>query len=378
MPFNYTPQTPQYMALDKGVLEGASKSPFEIAGKAMTQLDEAIDNRAFERDISSVNDLQGLSGLTATTPKQQALMASKQGMFSALDKQNQFQQTFGLSQDTLGETSRHNKMTELASLNKADKGFGVSTDPITGQTRVYSKDTGLFGGTSGGIGTEASDSGEPISSKTATVTLPDGTTVYTNRAGVPLTRGGEPIVKERTKFNLEMPSNIAQEQSTADAITKMVQNVKDNPKAVGSLGSGAFNFVANNINDMLKVPTDTRLARNQITATAGVLAANIRSMYEKGVMTEPDFERYKKLVPNENDSKEEFIYKATTLQKELQKSAESKAKMQGTKSPDISEIDVNKSPSQVIKLGGNSPYGKVTAVEGDYYEAGGRVYKVGE
>jgi hypothetical protein len=92
MPFNYN-QNFNAIQADPRIIEGASKSSFDIAGKAMTQLNDAIDNRAFERDISSVKDLQGLSGLT---PKQQALMASKQatttvygfkqGMFNALDQ----------------------------------------------------------------------------------------------------------------------------------------------------------------------------------------------------------------------------------------------------------------------------------------------------
>jgi hypothetical protein len=86
MPFNYDAQL-NYMPVDQKTLDKASATPFTIAGKAMTQLNDAIDNRAFERDISSVKDLQGLSGLTPTTDKQQALMASKQGIFNALAQQ---------------------------------------------------------------------------------------------------------------------------------------------------------------------------------------------------------------------------------------------------------------------------------------------------
>ena len=82
MPFNYNAQL-NYMPVDQKTLDKASATPFTIAGKAMTQLNDAIDNRAFERDISSVKDLQGLSGLTARTPQQQALVASKQGIFTA-------------------------------------------------------------------------------------------------------------------------------------------------------------------------------------------------------------------------------------------------------------------------------------------------------
>ena len=86
MPFNYDAQL-NYMPVDQKTLDKASATPFTIAGKAMTQLNDAIDNRAFERDISSVKDLQGLSGLTPTTDKQQALMQQKQGYFNALAQQ---------------------------------------------------------------------------------------------------------------------------------------------------------------------------------------------------------------------------------------------------------------------------------------------------
>jgi hypothetical protein len=53
MPFNYN-QNLNAIQADPRIIEGASKSSFDIAGKAMTQLNDAIDNRAFERDISSV------------------------------------------------------------------------------------------------------------------------------------------------------------------------------------------------------------------------------------------------------------------------------------------------------------------------------------
>jgi len=86
MPFNYDSRQ-QYQGIDPRIIQGASKSPFQIAGETMTTLNDSIDNRAFERDIRGVKDLGGLSMLTPTTDKQRALMASKQGIFNALAQQ---------------------------------------------------------------------------------------------------------------------------------------------------------------------------------------------------------------------------------------------------------------------------------------------------
>ena len=331
MPFNYNPQV-RYNPMSQATIKAASKSPFEIAGKAMSGLDEAIENRAFNRDIAGVKDLQGLVGLNPQSDKSRALYAAKQSGFNALNQQ----QIATAKNNALAETLRHNKATEQKGRYKS------AVDPITGQTRIFVSLTGSFGLTAGGTGVSSTDSGEPISSKTAVKALPDGTTIYTDRAGNPLTEGGELIVKARSKFNLDQPANISQEQGTVDSINRLATNVEANPDAVGSLGSGAWNYVTNNINDMLKVPTDDRLARNQITSTAGVLAANIRSMFEKGVMTEPDFERYKKLVPNENDSVPEFKHKLVELKAAMVKSFKQKASLQGTEAPSMGEISVNK------------------------------------
>jgi hypothetical protein len=152
-------------------------------------------------------------------------------------------------------------------------------------------------------------------------------------SGNPILKNGNPIVKSRSAFNLKQPEVQMQEQGSVDTLDQLEKTVKDNPEAVGSLGSDPLNYVLNNINDMLKIPTDTRLARNQIASTSGVLAANIRSMYESGVMTESDFTRYMKMVPNEDDSVPEFLYKTQMLRNDMIKNYGRKAEAQGTKAP---------------------------------------------
>ena len=95
MPFNYDAQL-NYMPISSDVLKQASVSPFEIAGREMSKLSDAIDNRAFEKQLGATKDLQGLSLLTPTTDKQRALLSSKLGMFNALNQQEMAQRTFDL------------------------------------------------------------------------------------------------------------------------------------------------------------------------------------------------------------------------------------------------------------------------------------------
>lgn len=118
--FNFNTQ-PQVIGMPKDVIEGSSKSSFDIAGKAMRQLDDAIENRAFEKSIGNAQGLKDLTGLNPTTKEQQAMMANKMGVFNALETQELARDTFDLSGDTLAETIRHNKATELASLTGAGR-----------------------------------------------------------------------------------------------------------------------------------------------------------------------------------------------------------------------------------------------------------------
>ena len=82
MPFNYN-QNFNAIQADPRIIEGASNTPFSIAGKAMTQLDNAIENRAFEKSIGNAKGLNDLTGLTPKTKEQQAIFAAKQGIFNA-------------------------------------------------------------------------------------------------------------------------------------------------------------------------------------------------------------------------------------------------------------------------------------------------------
>jgi hypothetical protein len=78
-----------------------------------------------------------------------------------------------------------------------------------------------------------------------------------------------------------------------------------------------MNWVGNQVNDIIKEPTADRLNRNQIEALGGVIAAGLRKGLESGVMTESDYERYQKLVPNVDDSPQEAIYKGQMLMQQL-------------------------------------------------------------
>ena len=130
MPFNYE-QNFNAIQADPRVMKGASKSPFSIAGQAMTQLNDAIDDRAFERDISSVKDLSGLSGLTARTAKQQALMQQKQGYFSALAEQDYKNQMLGMQQELQPFQVRKMEsdvITSQLAQNEANRLFGLKNE----------------------------------------------------------------------------------------------------------------------------------------------------------------------------------------------------------------------------------------------------------
>lgn len=342
MPFNYR-NTLAYQPLSQATIQGASTSPFEIAGKAMTGLENAMDNRIFNREIQGANTLDALNSLRVPQTKEaMAQFQQKQGLLTGINDARQQQQLFGLNRDTLGETIRHNMVSEQPK-PFTPKGYDTATNPLTGAIEIYNKDTGLFG-----LGKQGVASGDvPISSKTPTISLPNGTTVYADYSGNPILKNGQPIVKDYSKFGLDVPSTVANEQATVDSLTKLDEAVTARPEAIGSVGTGLLNYIQNNINDFLKIPTDDRLARNKIAATAGVLSANIRSMYENGVMTEPDFERYKKLVPNENDSVEEYKSKLKILKADMVQNYTSKAKAQGTPAPRIPADAVTR-PSRTI------------------------------
>ena len=306
MPFNYDTNL-RYQPVAQKTLEAASVSPFDIAGRAMTSLDDALEDRKFDKAMLGAKSLEDTIGIKTRTPEQLQKLGLKQKMFGDVADRE-------YKENVLAETLRHNMATE----GGTPKGFGVSVDPITGQSRIYSKDTGAFGSSLGGVGIQTSDSGEPISAKTATTALPDGTVVYANRAGQPLTRDGEPIVKTRSKFNLEKPEEIAVEQQTVNTLNRMFDETKSNPEAIGSMGSGLWNYISNNINDIVQVPTKTNVSRNEIQAHTNTMTTMMRNMVETGVMTDRDFDRYKPNIPSPNDSSEVYFNKLNRLKPELE------------------------------------------------------------
>lgn len=88
MAFNYRPVGQvQYQPVSPELIKMASRTPFDIAGEAMSKMVTNVDNLAFENKIGQAKDIQGLTGLTPSTPEQQAMLASKAGVFNAIGQE---------------------------------------------------------------------------------------------------------------------------------------------------------------------------------------------------------------------------------------------------------------------------------------------------
>jgi len=99
MPFNYK-STLAYQPLQQGTIEGASKSPFEIAGRAMTGFEDAMDNRIFNRELQGVNSLEALNSMRVPQTKEaMAQFQQKQGAFTAINAKEQQDRLFALQQE---------------------------------------------------------------------------------------------------------------------------------------------------------------------------------------------------------------------------------------------------------------------------------------
>ena len=134
------------------------------------------------------------------------------------------------------------------------------------------------------------DTGEPIKTK-------DGKIAYKK-------------LNEKTSKTIE---SIDQSKKTIASLNNMVKILDKNPEAVGSIGENPYEYVANYANDILGIPTKELANRTTIQGASGVLAAMTRKIYENGVMTDKDYERYQKLIPNANDSEIVFRNKAKIL-----------------------------------------------------------------
>jgi hypothetical protein len=115
------------------------------------------------------------------------------------------------------------------------------------------------------------DTGEPIKTK-------DGKIAYKK-------------LNEKTSKTIE---SIDQSKKTIASLNNMVKILDKNPEAVGSIGENPYEYVANYANDILGIPTKELANRTTIQGASGVLAAMTRKIYENGVMTDEDYQRYKK------------------------------------------------------------------------------------
>ncbi len=151
-----------------------------------------------------------------------------------------------------------------------------------------------------------------------TIQLPTGETVYVDAQGKPYqNNNGQYLVKSQGTENVKRVGAKRDMMNTLGSLDQILTRVQTDPESVGSIGSDFGNWIGNQVNDILKVPTGTRLNRNQIEATGGVIAAGLRKGVESGVMTEQDFIRYSKLVPNKDDSPQEATYKGQQLMNTL-------------------------------------------------------------
>jgi len=150
-----------------------------------------------------------------------------------------------------------------------------------------------------------------------TMQLPSGETVYVDASGNPYKNSNGQYLVQKQGEAMKHNNTVKSMTETIGQLDNIVARIKANPGSVASIGSDFGEWVGNNLNDILKAPTTDRLNRNQIAANGGVIAAGLRKGLESGVMTDKDFDRYMKLVPDVNDSPQEAIYKATQLKAQI-------------------------------------------------------------
>lgn len=142
---------------------------------------------------------------------------------------------------------------------------------------------------------------------------------YANKdTGEPIkTKDGKIAYKKLNEKTAKTIESIDQSKKTIASLNNMVKILDKNPEAVGSIGENPYEYVANYANDILGIPTKELANRTTIQGASGVLAAMTRKIYENGVMTDKDYERYQKLIPNANDSEIVFRNKAKILISDL-------------------------------------------------------------
>ena len=173
MPFNFD-QNFQNIQLDPRIIQGAGRSAFDIAGKAMSGLEDAIDTRAYAKDASRATSLEELMSLNARTEASQKLQQNKLAGFNALNAKAQQDRMFGLQ-----EQANQLNLAKFAEQQKTDS---ISNQFNLGKLAEQEKlvqDNYDAGNILGAIGQGVN--GKPFSLnelKTAQLTYPENKVVF--------------------------------------------------------------------------------------------------------------------------------------------------------------------------------------------------------
>lgn len=163
--------------------------------------------------------------------------------------------------------------------------------------------------------------GGKISSKTPTIAQSDGSIAYADSDGKALLDdNGKIMLKTASTKAQDLTESGAVKESIFNQLGLMMEAVENNPSAVGSVGENPIDWIMNNVNDISKIDSDDRTTRERLDQFSGAISAQLRKLTgETGVMTESDFERYVKMMPNKNDSPKAYANKYKNLVADLKK-----------------------------------------------------------
>lgn len=200
------------------------------------------------------------------------------------------------------------------------------------------------------------------SSEGMELALPNGSVIYTEADGTPkLDKYGKKMYKSRSKEEKAMLEKSASMEGILETLDRGFDVVVNNPETVGSLGNNTADWVANNINDILKIPTKTRLEREKLLQFTEPLAAQMRDAVESGVMTDRDLQRYLKMLPQVDDAPESYKSKYKTLRDDLKsKYGNLKQAVMDTGKP---ETPADKVKSEAVKMPREEAYNTVKSMK---------------
>ncbi len=156
------------------------------------------------------------------------------------------------------------------------------------------------------------------SSKGLELALEDGSVIFTEADGTPkLDKNGKKMYKSKSKEAKDLTEKAATMEGILVTLDRGYEVVSNDPATVGSLGNNPADWIGNILNDIIKVPTKTRLEREKLIQFTEPLAASLRSAVETGVMTEADLQRYLKMLPQLDDAPESYKSKYNTVRKDL-------------------------------------------------------------